>query len=132
MPSLGFDCMGQIIHNKQNMSHQTAPEYDGIPQQVDPVVVPREYLPLKRFYQTLVLLNLKYRCHILNVHFIRVHQYMFLCKNTGEVLMLVFYIVPVYTLTLKSIGHCQGLDVISPSLGFRPLFPCKQKLSLII
>lgn len=34
----------------------------------------------------------------------------------------------VYTLTLKSIGHCQGLDVISPSLGFRPLFPCKQKL----
>lgn len=54
MPSLGFDCMGQIIHNKQNMSHQTAPEYDRIPQQVDPVVVPREYLPLKRFYQILI------------------------------------------------------------------------------
>lgn len=64
VPSLGFDCMGQIIHNKQNMSHQTAPEYDGIPQQVDPVVVPREYLPLKRFYQTLVLLNLKCRYYI--------------------------------------------------------------------
>lgn len=49
------------------MSHQTAPEYDGIPQQVDPVVVPREYLPLKRFYQTLVLLNLKYYTRILFV-----------------------------------------------------------------
>ena len=44
---LHFDWVGQIVHNEQHMSHQAPPEYDGIPQQVDSVVISWENLSLQ-------------------------------------------------------------------------------------
>jgi hypothetical protein len=38
--------MDQKVDHKQDMGHQTSPEDDRISQQVDPVVFPRENLPL--------------------------------------------------------------------------------------